>query len=511
MISTAPSLAGGLEQSSLVDLGGWSSVGSFDVSRAWRLLFVAIALALATAPSALAAKKHPTPPGPHFDGRPAEYASALSAKEVCSRVFVAGGDPEAIVDDARVALTVLAPGFVADAARLSIDREAKTATVEMPPNPARTAAYAKSQGCVILPAYSGRLHFEPRQVRWRGPARGERWPLGERIWHGRSEIDRQRLRAAIADYMESDGTRAVVVVHKGELVGEAYAKGFGRFTPQRAWSASKSLTATLTGLLVDRGWLRLNRRAPIREWRGDERREITLRQLLNMTSGLQQNQFEGTARSAETFTPENGHSFIYFDGFDTYADALENPLEVPPDTRWQYRNVNVLAVATAIVRELRSRGLDPMTFPQRRLLERLGMRMTTLETDPYGQYIASGTTYTTARDLARLGLLHLNGGRYAGERFVSREWVRFVRAPAPTTTGYGGFWWLNRERQHFEDVPASAYFASGAFGQISLVIPSHDLVIARLGFTFPDDPAIQEFAPRVIEAVEAGERGEGRR
>ena len=472
--------------------------------------FAASAAVLAVAATPVQAR-NPTPPGPEFDGMPAEYASAFAAKEVCSRVFVAGGDPQAIVADARVALTALAPGFVADAARVDVDRKGKSVTVEMPGYPPRRAVHAASQGCVIIPAYSGRLHFRPQRVPWRGPTRKARWPLGERIWHGRSEIDREALNAALADYMTSEGTRAVAVVHRGELVAESYREGFGRFTPQRAWSASKSVTATLTGLAVDRRWLRLNRRAPIAEWKGDERAAITLRQLLNMSSGLQQNMFEGTERSAETFTPQNGHAFIYFDGFDTYADALESPLEVPPDTRWQYRNVNVLAVAAALFRELSERGRDPHFWPQRKLLEALGMRTTTLETDPYGQYIASGTTYTTARDLARLGLLHLNGGRFAGRRIISRRWVRFVRMPAPTTTGYGGFWWLNRERQHFESLPESSYFASGAFGQISLVIPSHDLVIARLGFTVPDDPAIDDFAAEVIDAVERGEAAEGGR
>jgi CubicO group peptidase (beta-lactamase class C family) len=458
-----------------------------------------------------ASARNPTPPGPEFDGLPAEYASAFAAKEVCSRVFVAGGDPEAIVADARVALTVLAPGFVADAASLTIDRPTKTVTVAMPGYPARRAVWAKSQGCVIPPAYSDRLHFEPRRVRWRGPPAREAWPLGERLRPGRGEIDRELLNQAIDEYMNSEGTRAVVVVHNGELVGEAYAAGFGRFTPQRAWSASKSITATLAGLRVDRGRLRLDARAPIREWADDDRRAITLRQLLNMSSGLRQNQFEGSPATAPlTFTPENGHAFIYFDGFDTYADALESPLEVPPNTRWQYRNANVLAVAASVLRSLPGSGRSPTRlsmFAQRQLLEPLGMRTTTLETDPYGHYIASGTTYTTARDLARLGLLHLNGGRFAGERILSRRWVRFVRTPAPTSSGYGGLWWLNREQQHLEGVPESAYFASGAFGQTALVIPTHDLVIARMGFSFPDDEGLDEFARAVIAAVEA--RGGG--
>jgi CubicO group peptidase (beta-lactamase class C family) len=459
------------------------------------------AFALAAGP---AAGRGPTPPGPEFDGLPAEYASAFSAKEACSRIFIAGGDLKPLMDDARVAATVLAPGFEPDATKVTVDHEDESVTVEMPGYPPRTAVRAKSQGCVILPAYSGRLHFDPNWVRWRGPSAKRWWPLGERLWHGASSIDRAALAAAMQDYMDAPGTRAIVVVHRGELVGETYAPGFGAFTPQRAWSASKSITATLAGLMVDRGAMRLDARAPIAEWAADPRREITLRQLLNMSSGLKQNLFEGTERSLETFTPNNEHGFIYFDGFDTYADALEAPLEVPPGSRWQYRNANVLAVAHIFRRAVRAIGRDPDSFPQRELLEPLGMRTTTLETDPYGHYIASGTTYTTARDLARLGLLHLRGGRYAGRRVISRRWVRFVRTPAPTTNGYGGFWWLNLNGQ-LPDVPESAYFASGAFGQTALVIPSHDLVIARMGFSFPEDGALDDFAAATVAAVERGE------
>jgi CubicO group peptidase (beta-lactamase class C family) len=322
-----------------------------------------------------------------------------------------------------------------------------------------------------------------------------------------SNVDRPLLDAALETYIRRPGTRSVVVVHKGELVGEAYDPGFGPFTQQRSWSTAKSLTASLTGLLVDRGVLQLDKRPPLlREWDGDARRRITLRHLLNMSSGLKQNQFEGTARSLETFTPESEHAFIYFDGFDTYADALEAPLEVPPGTRWQYRNANVLSVAASIRRVLARDGEDLSVWAHRNLLQPLGMRTTTLETDPYGQFIASGTAFTTARDLARLGLLHLQNGRWDERQLLSRDWVRFVRTPAPTAPHYGGFWWINHDREAFPSLPENTFYASGAFGQNALVIPSHDLVIARMGFHFPDDdPGLDLFGRMALAAVERGE------
>ena len=461
----------------------------------------AVLLAVA-APSA--AGKNPTPPGPEFHGQPAEYASAFAAKELCSRVLIAGQDPEPILTDLRQA-SALAPGFAIDTARIDIDRARQAVTVHHPGQPPRTAMRAKSQGCNILPGYSGRLHHKPRRFPWRGPPDGRPWPLGERLWHGASDIDRPVLDAALDAYVNRPGTRGVVVVHRGELVGERYAAGFGPHVPQRSWSVAKSITATLAGLLVDRRLLKLDARAPIPAWSRDARRAITVRQLLNMSSGLKQNQFEGTERSLETFTPESEHAFIYFDGFDTYADALEAPLEVPPGTRWQYRNANVLSLAYAMRRVLKRAGADPQSWPQRRLLEPLGMRSTTLETDPYGHFIASGTAFTTPRDLARLGLLHLQRGRLAGRRLLSERWVDFVRTPAPTAPGYGGFWWLNHDSAEFRSLPPDTYFASGAFGQNVLVIPSHDLVIARMGWNVPDDhDGLDAFARAVLLAVDRG-------
>jgi CubicO group peptidase (beta-lactamase class C family)/DNA-binding beta-propeller fold protein YncE len=459
--------------------------------------------ALHTAVAAAKEPEHPTPPGPEFQGDPAEYASAFAAKEICSRALIAGRDPAPIINDLRGA-SALAPGFAIDTAEIEIDRAGQRVTVSHPGQPPRTAVRARDQGCVIAPAYSGRLHFKPRALPWHGPPRSARWPVGERIWHGRSNINQGLLDAALDTYIRREGARALVVVHEGELVGERYAAGFGPFVQQRSWSSAKSITASIVGLLVDRRKLHLDRRPPLlREWNRDERREITLRNLLNMSSGLKQNQYEGTANSLQTFTPESEHAFVYFDGFDTYADALEAPLEVPPNTRWQYRNANVLSAAASAKRVLARAGKNFSAWAQRHLLEPLGMRTTTLETDPYGQFIASGTAFTTARDLARLGLVHLQNGRWDGRRFLSRRWARFVHTPAPTASHYGGFWWINSGQEAFPSLPPDTYYASGAFGQAALVIPSHNLVIARMGWNVPDDDVgLDAFARLVLLAAE---------
>jgi CubicO group peptidase (beta-lactamase class C family) len=130
-----------------------------------------------------------------------------------------------------------------------------------------------------------------------------------------------------------------------------------------------------------------------------------------------------------------------------------------------------------------------LEFPRRALFDRIGMRRTTPGVDRFGDYVMSSQVYTTARDLARLGLLYLNDGLWNGERILSESWVKFVRTPAPSTRDdggfYGGQWWLPSDEQ--TDVPQDAYEMSGHRGQSVVVVPSHDLVVVRRGLDTGED------------------------
>ena len=120
------------------------------------------------------------------------------------------------------------------------------------------------------------------------------------------------------------------------------------------------------------------------------------------------------------------------------------------------------------------------------MLDKIGMRNTLVSTDRFGDFILSSQVYTNARDLARFGLLYLQGGVWNGERLVSEDWIDFVRTPAPATaeTGnfYGGQFWLVPDGR--TDVPKSAYSTSGNRGQYVVIVPTHDLVIVRRGLDY---------------------------
>ena len=109
---------------------------------------------------------------------------------------------------------------------------------------------------------------------------------------------------------------------------------------------------------------------------------------------------------------------------------------------------------------------------------------TRFEMDYQGSYIGSSQTYTTARDLARFGLLYLNDGVWQGERLLPEGWSDFVAASAPALPredgrqGYGAqFWLLDR----LPGVPKGTYTTAGNKGQFSTIIPNENMVVVRTG------------------------------
>jgi CubicO group peptidase (beta-lactamase class C family) len=175
----------------------------------------------------------------------------------------------------------------------------------------------------------------------------------------------------------------------------------------------------------------------------------------------------------------------YWAGASSVRGALNRGLIREPGTNWDYENYDTLLAVAAMKRAI---GSDEayLKFPREALLDRIGMRNTLLSTDRFGDFILSSQVYTNARDLARFGMLYLQDGMWNNERLVSKEWIQFVRTPAPATAArgneYGGHWWLVPDKR--TDVPKDAYSTAGNRGQFVIVVPSHDLVIVRRGLDY---------------------------
>jgi CubicO group peptidase (beta-lactamase class C family) len=328
------------------------------------------------------------------------------------------------------------------------------------------------------------------------------WPYGDKLTtEVPSGIDAAALQRAMDKVLQatSEGkpayTRGVVVVYDGQLVGERYTPGFDKSTVMLGWSVSKSLTGALIGVLVKEGRLDPEAPAPVPEWKGTRKEKITVKQLLQQTTGLD---FE------EAYDKPSEVTNMLFKRGDMAAYAAGLPIKHEPGTVFNYSsgNTNILS---RIIRHVVGEQ-DYIAFPYRSLFHKLNMYSMLLEPDASGTFIGSSYSYATARDFARFGLLYYQNGVWNGEQILPAGWVQESIRPsaADKRKHYGYQFWLNgfseeeQGRRWYPNVPADMYFADGYGGQNIYIIPSKKLVVVRTGL---HDIDANEFLKEVIGAV----------
>lgn len=358
--------------------------------------------------------------------------------------------------------------------------------------PVMRAAFREGIGCVILAPDQAFEDIDKLPRLSLPPLPGDPatipWPNGDNVDAAPlpAGVNAQALQAASEWSFNRPNpeqiTLSLLVVHQGRIIHERYAPGVDMYTRTRTWSTAKSIASTLVGILVDQGKLKLD--APLGfEWLpkaaspgADLRNEITLRHVLNMSSGLFPIDNEGLEYAT-------GSGMSYWAGASSVQGALRKAVVRKPGTVWDYENYETLLAIYKLKQALGDERTY-LEFPRKALLDKIGMRNTLISTDRFGDFILSSQVYTNARDLARFGLLYLNGGVWNGQRIISEEWIKFVRTPAPSTAAsgnfYGGQFWLVPDNRKGE-VPADAYATRGNRGQYTVIVPSHNLVIVRRG------------------------------
>lgn len=301
------------------------------------------------------------------------------------------------------------------------------------------------------------------------------WPLGDgKATASLPTAQSRKVEAAVAEAMTGSRfgkgaySTSVLALKDGRIVAERYRPGFTMHTPQRTWSVAKSLTSALIGRAAGLGVINPAGPAHVPEWQtpGDPRGDISTDQLLRMQSGLFTN------------GPGNRTDALYFGGATVAETAAVAPIEVKAGTRFNYANNDTLLAARALMTDL---GDAAPTFAYTHLLWPLGMTRTTIEGDWQGNPILSSQVWMTARDMARLALLHQQDGMWQGERLLPEGWVKEATTPAgpqPTERGYGRAIWLLGEGQ---GLPAGSYAFLGNRGQFAIVIPSEKLILIRRG------------------------------
>ncbi len=417
-------------------------------------------------------------------GDPVSHFGAGFAKVVASNIFLSGLDPDFAAE--HVGYFTAPYADRRHVVNIEVDRAAKAVHVTLDNCVTRTAKIFASQGAVTLPLGADDVFFTPSVVEPAlPPAESLAWPMGDVVEDGESGLNAGTLARALDQVFAGESmTVAFLVTHKGRIVAERYRDGITMHTPLESWSMGKSLTATLMGRLVHQGVYEPEQPAPIPEWQGggDPRAEIRIADILQMSSGLRFRAMQDPDYDPALGYPD--HLYVYTGGIDAFRFAASRSRQWPSGQVGRYRNGDPVLANYLIRLAVEGRGEDYHAFPQRALFDKLGMRNSILEPDPYGNFLLQGYEFISARDWARLGNLYLNDGVWAGERLLPEGWVDFVSTLAPGWAAdrrpiYGGFFWLNGAGQW--PIPREAYFMSGAGGQKTFVIPSHDLVVVRIG------------------------------
>ena len=312
-------------------------------------------------------------------------------------------------------------------------------------------------------------------------------------------------------FERADGVSLALVIRvRGEVVAERYGVQpesiFEPATPITAdstllsWSIAKSITHAAVGVLVGDGLLDLDAPAPVPEWAGTPRADITTLQLLEMRSGLrfvEDYVDDSVSHCIEMLFGDSGPSRA------AYAAAL--PLDHPPGSVYNYSSGTTNIIARIIGDVViggpggapTERRTAMETFLRTRLFEPAGMTTAIPKFDEAGDFIGSTFVYATAHDFVRFGELYRHDGvTEQGERVLPHGWRDHAQTWAAhdedNGCDYGRHWWM------WPQLPGSLC-CHGHEGQYIVVVPDRELTLVHLGKT--DAAASASLRARLAEMV----------
>ena len=305
--------------------------------------------------------------------------------------------------------------------------------------------------------------------------------------------------------------RAAILVEDGRVIAKRYAPGYSDANRFISWSTAKTMTAMLVGELVSDGKLQLDAPAPIAEWHqpGDPRAKITLRQLLNMASGLRHSEVGEPIEKSDT----NQVLFVSGTG-GMAARAINVPLEAAPGAKFEYSSLTTIILAEIVTRTLtpsrdpRVRAAAYRDFAFERLYRPAGATGAFLEFDGAGTQIGGSLIHLHLSDFVALGQVLLDGRGAGGVQVVAPDWLAFMKTPSPRKAVYGGQTWLNHFPDEAVGQPPIASM-NGHLGQYVVTFRAkgrdgqeHGYVLVRLGNSREDRLHEVEVAVgKVVKAV----------
>lgn len=412
--------------------------------------------------------------------------SGFASKNMASTVFIANRSPVSINEnDHNVPLIKLAD--------VRMDKNSTTASVFGLQR--RRSIYREGLGAVLINQdYDSTRHYlMPKRIK---KSSNLPFPLGDgkpldTIY---KNVNYPKLEAAIAQSFsdpEIKKTRSVLVYYKNTIIGEKYLDGFTESTPILGWSATKSIIATLYGILEYQGKIDLNAPAPVAAWKNDERKNITLNHLLRMQSGL---------AWEEDYSKISDVTKMLFLATDMTKAQKEKEAMAKPTEIWNYSS-GTSNLLSGILRNKFTSEQAYLDFPYSALIDKIGMYSMIIETDLANNYVGSSYAWANTRDWAKFGILYLNEGNWNGQQLFDKKWVSYITTPTAHSKGvYGAHFWLNAEGK-YPDVPRDMYSANGFQGQRIFIIPSKDLVIVRTGLAEEPEFDINSFLKAILSAI----------
>lgn len=394
--------------------------------------------------------------------------TAYGAKCACTNIFFSGRDLTDIqnedLDPAVVPITISRDGDVVTASTLLGLASS-------------SAIRNNGRGCVLL--YDGTTPLKsayktyPREV-------DTTYTLLKNVQEVRTEhrnIDYDRLDAAVDRLFDQKDkkkiqTRSLIMLYKGEVIAEQYADNETRKTAMITYALDDYLTSIIIGMMVHDKLISIDDKNLFPEWKEDERKNISLENLMRMNSGLKWDEQYGIL---------NDVSKLLFVTPNTYEYAVQSVLAHPIGTTYNYSSGNVTLIYAYLSKQFPS-NQDFHNYVETRVLKKLGLSSVIMETDAAGYYIP-GFTYATSRDIIKMALLIKQDGLWEGKRLLPEGWIKFSNTLTPGSNGtYGALFSSNYNTEHLPTAPTSMIYNRGFQGQFGFILPDQDLVILRMGF-----------------------------
>jgi CubicO group peptidase (beta-lactamase class C family) len=418
--------------------------------------------------------------------------SGYASKNMASNMFLVGRSQNSIIEEDLDFSPI-------DLAKTSVEEDPQSVQASVYGFMKRKAVFRSGLGAVLVnESYDASLPYLKPNRNFVKDANSYPYAISSDRDSLLTEVNFNALKKVVDaafDISESEDaprqTRAVIVLYKDQLIAEKYAPGFDKETRLLGWSMTKSIQATMLGILVDRNDFDIYASAPIKEWENDSRKTITTHNLLQMNSGLEWEEDYNTISDVT--------KMLFLDSDMTQAQSAK-ALAYEPNTHWNYSS-GTTNLLSRIIRDQFDSHQAYLDFPYESFIDRIGMNSMILEADLAGNYIGSSYGWATARDWAKFGLLYLNRGVWNGEIIFEESWVDYVTQATPTSDGiYGGQFWLNAGGD-YPELPLNMFSCNGYQGQRISIFPDQDLVVVRLGLGDEEVFDFQEFHLGILDAI----------